>query len=62
MTLGDYLTQLRLERAKALLREGRPIKEVAAQVGYVQYTHFLRVFKQKEGCTITQYLQNVKNG
>lgn len=62
VTLGDYLTQLRLSRAKALLREGRPIKEVAAQVGYVQYTHFLRVFKQKEGCTIKQYLQNVKNG
>ena len=62
MTMSDYLTHVRLEKAKELLRQGKPIKEVAALVGYVQYNHFLRVFKQREGCTIKQYLQKVKMG
>ncbi|MGN0746553.1 MAG: DNA-binding response regulator [Aristaeellaceae bacterium] len=62
MTFSDYLTQLRLSAAKELLAQGLPIKQVASEVGYVQYTHFLRVFKQKEGCTIKQYLNKSKNG
>lgn len=61
-TLGDYLTEKRMYHARALLLQGQPAKAVAAQVGYVQYTHFLRVFKQNEGKTVKQFLQDVKNG
>ena len=62
ITVNTLVTDRELEKAKELLRQGKPIKEVAALVGYVQYNHFLRVFKQREGCTIKQDLQKVKMG
>lgn len=61
ITAGSYLTKLRIEKACLLLSGGMPIKEVALSVGFVQYTHFLRVFKQVMGVTPKQYVQKVKN-
>lgn len=45
-SFNHYLTTVRIEHAKKLLSEDKPIKQVAADCGYIQYTHFLRVFKQ----------------
>lgn len=51
----DYLTQLRLEKAKQLLREtGNKISQVAEEVGY-QPSYFNRLFKKHEGMTPSQY-------
>lgn len=51
----DYLTGLRLDRAKELLREtGLKISDVAEQVGY-QHSYFNRIFKKQEGMTPTRY-------
>jgi AraC-like DNA-binding protein len=51
----DYLTELRIEKAKELLREtDLKITDVAAEVGY-QQTYFNRIFKKQEGITPTQY-------
>lgn len=50
--LSDYVTELRISRAKELLREtDLPIKEVAESVGYISVNSFIRRFKQMIGCT-----------
>lgn len=51
----DYLTSLRMDKAKELLRESKlRISEVAEQVGY-QHSYFNRIFKKLEGMTPTHY-------
>lgn len=51
----DYLTELRMEKAKELLRDtGLRICDVAQQVGY-QHSYFNRIFKKLEGMTPTRY-------
>lgn len=51
----DYLTELRMEKAKELLRESElRINDVAEQVGY-QHSYFNRIFKKAEGVTPTRY-------
>jgi AraC-like DNA-binding protein len=45
-TLSSYLTQVRMEKAAELLRDGRlPIRAVAAAVGYRDPQYFARVFR-----------------
>ncbi|MDN5361685.1 MAG: two-component system, response regulator YesN [Moorella sp. (in: firmicutes)] len=48
-TVIEYLTLVRLEVAKRLLREGKTIEEVAAAVGFNEATYFSRVFKREVG-------------
>ncbi|WP_296979073.1 AraC family transcriptional regulator [Thermobacillus sp. ZCTH02-B1] len=51
----DYLTALRLEKAKQLLRESElKIHDVAGMVGY-RHSYFNRIFKKLEGVTPTMY-------
>jgi AraC-like DNA-binding protein len=58
----DYLTELRLDKAKELLREtDLKITDVAAEVGY-QQTYFNRIFKKIEGVTPTQYREMSRGG
>lgn len=59
-TLGirynDYVTQLRLNRAKELLMNTRmSIKEVTAACGYYSQSHFTKLFLEHEGCTPSEY-------
>ena len=52
----DLVWQLRLNRAKELLREtDRPVKEIVEQVGYLDARSFIRKFKSSEGLTPGQY-------
>jgi AraC-like DNA-binding protein len=56
----DYLTNIRLVKAKQLLRESElKITEVAEQVGY-QQSYFNRIFKKYEGVTPSQYREMVR--
>ncbi len=49
-TFIEYITGLRMEEAKRLLAEpGVKVYEVAERVGYGQWKHFSRVFKQHTG-------------
>ncbi|KLU57047.1 hypothetical protein EL84_07285 [Paenibacillus sp. VT-400] len=51
----DYLTCVRMDAAKQLLRETTmKINDVAAAVGY-QHSYFNRIFKKQEGVTPSQY-------
>ncbi|MFW5801664.1 MAG: response regulator transcription factor [Spirochaeta sp.] len=50
LSFSDYLTSLRMERARQLLSEGEhSIKEVGFQVGYQDANYFSRVFKRWVG-------------
>ncbi|WP_168735368.1 response regulator transcription factor [Cohnella fermenti] len=52
----DYVIQVRMDRAKKLLREtNKPSFEICEKVGYATPAHFTKVFKSKVGCTPLEY-------
>jgi AraC-like DNA-binding protein/quercetin dioxygenase-like cupin family protein len=57
-----YLSQVRLGRAAALLREGYPICGVAFQTGFSDQSHLTRCFKRTLGVTPGQYRRGVLAG
>lgn len=65
-TYNEYLTELRIERAKHMLREKDSplIGEIAVTVGFADPFYFSKVFKNKVGCTPREYKQSegAKNG
>lgn len=50
-----YLVQMRITHAKALLRVGLPIAQVAANTGFTDQSHLTRHFKRLVGVTPKQY-------
>jgi AraC-like DNA-binding protein len=48
-TPEQWINQLRLRDAKALLEEGKKVKEVASAMGYTHLESFSRAFKQSFG-------------
>ncbi len=55
-TITDYVTKIRIEKAKELL--GNPflkIYEIAETVGYQNDKYFIKVFKKREGQTPKEY-------
>ena len=50
-----YLTRLRINRAKRLLRQGRSIAQVALETGFVDQSHLTHQFKRTVGVTPGQY-------
>ncbi len=58
----EYLTKLRLSKAKALLTSGNlSIKEIGESVGYYSQSYFTKTFIKHEGCTPGEY-RTKKNG
>ena len=56
MRFSDYLTLVRIDRAKFMLREyGTPLKEIAAHCGYHDLAYFCRVFRRITKVTPTEY-------
>ena len=53
----DYLTNLRIEKAKSLLLSTMSIKQVAELTGFPDQMYFSRVFTNREGMTPSQYRQ-----
>ncbi|MOA16486.1 Bifunctional transcriptional activator/DNA repair enzyme AdaA [compost metagenome] len=53
--LHDFISQTRIEAAKALLLEGTSIDETASRVGFASSHAFIRVFKKYEGITPGKY-------
>jgi AraC-like DNA-binding protein len=52
----EYQTQLRIARARLLLRGGRPIAEAALRTGFVDQSHLSRHFKRIVGMTPGDYV------
>ncbi|WP_179232624.1 AraC family transcriptional regulator [Paenibacillus rigui] len=60
-TFIDFLTGLRIEKAKELILSGeRSLKEVCFEVGYKDPNYFSRVFKKVTGVTPTEYRGQAK--
>ncbi len=57
----EYLTMLRVQRAKELLTESNlPLYEVASRVGYESDLAFTKTFKKHTGTTPTRYRKQAK--
>ena len=57
---NDYLISLRIERARALIREGSMnFTEIARETGFGSLHYFSRVFRARTGQTPTQYASMV---
>lgn len=57
-TFVDYVTRLRIGKAKQMLRiEAFSLKEISYEVGYNDPNYFSRVFKKITGVTPTEYRQ-----
>jgi AraC-like DNA-binding protein len=55
----DYVTDLRMSRAKRMMATTRqPIAEIARHVGYQDESHFRRTFKQQMGISPSIYVKN----
>lgn len=55
-TIKGYTIRKRMERAQQLLKDtDLPISEVAMQVGYDNFSHFIRMFRKATGYTPSQY-------
>jgi AraC-like DNA-binding protein len=56
-----FQTQVRVLRAKTLLRQGWTISQAASETGFADQSHFTRHFKRLTVITPGQYIQNSKN-
>lgn len=56
----EYLINLRIERAKLLLKKGHAIAQVAYHTGFTDQSHFHRQFKRLVGVTPGLYLKKSK--
>jgi AraC-like DNA-binding protein len=56
MTLADYITWVRMERAKFMLKKYQfRLNEVATRCGFNDVNYFYRVFKSRTGITPSRY-------
>jgi AraC-like DNA-binding protein len=55
----DYLTDWRMSVAQNLLKQGRPIKSVAAAVGYQSQAALARVFAKRVGAAPTDWARQI---
>lgn len=63
LTFWEYITQLRINHAKRLLVAGNlKVSEIAPQIGYLNASHFGRIFKEMIGCTPAEYRRNRESG
>lgn len=58
ISIYEYLINYRIERAKEMIKDNVPIKEVAERTGYSNYAYFLIVFKEKTGKSPKEYKGN----
>lgn len=56
-----YLESVRIRHAQRLIEAGRPLAEVAAEVGFSSQSHLTRRFKQIIGVTPGQYAQQLRS-
>ncbi|ARK31225.1 response regulator transcription factor [Halalkalibacter krulwichiae] len=61
-TITDYMTRIRIEKAKELLENPfLKIYEIAIAVGYQNDKYFIKVFKKIEGITPKDYRNKIKS-
>ncbi|WP_416147523.1 response regulator [Salipaludibacillus sp. HK11] len=61
LTFSEYLTQVRMEKAKDFLLDYTiPLKEIAIDIGYKDPNYFSRVFKRETGLNPSEYREKLK--
>ena len=59
-TFGDIVKQIRMDKAKNLLKgSGMTVENIAEQVGYENVEHFTRLFKKEYGITPVEFRNKV---
>lgn len=59
-TTNEYITRVRLEKARLLMFRGLPITEIALRTGFSSSSHFSMAFKKTYRCSPTRFLKNRK--
>ncbi|NOU66996.1 response regulator [Paenibacillus sp. LMG 31461] len=61
ITINDYLTEIRITKAKGLFDQGEKIVQyVASKVGYADANYFGKCFKKYIGITPSKYVNNIQ--
>lgn len=61
MTFSDYLTQVRIGKAKFMLEKyDLPLSQIATRCGFNDFNYFYKVFKKVVGRTPTEYRNSVQ--
>ena len=55
-----YLESIRIRRTQKLLEAGKPLADIAAEVGYSSQSHMTRCFKRVIGVTPGQYARQIR--
>jgi AraC-like DNA-binding protein len=55
-----YLESVRIRRAQQLIEAGKPLAEVAAEVGFSSQSHLTERFKRIIGVTPGQYAKQLR--
>ncbi len=62
MNFTDYMNELRIKRAKDLLKQvDVTISEVAESIGFTDISYFSKVFKKRTGQTPSQYRRGIEH-
>ncbi len=61
VTPVGYINTVRLREAYLLLESGLTVTETAAEVGFINVSYFIKIFKNATGMTPYQWLKNRKN-
>jgi two-component system response regulator YesN len=60
-TINDYLTEIRIIKAKELFDQGeKVIQNVANRVGYADANYFSKCFKKYMGITPSKYVNQIR--
>ena len=61
ITVNAYLTKVRVEHGKELLKTEEAIADIARLCGFSDQSYFTKVFRQSEGVTPLKYRKNSQN-
>lgn len=57
-TINDYITNLRIDKSKELIRDtSLTLTQIAYQIGYQNTSYFNRVFRKKTGISPSEYMK-----
>ncbi len=59
MTFVEYLTSVKIEKAKELLLAGKTIEQVSEMVGYNDANYFSKIFKKHAGITPSKFKRKI---
>ncbi|MGF9846632.1 response regulator [Priestia megaterium] len=60
-TFLEYVTKVRIEKAKELMENQKfSAEEIASQIGYPNANYFVKVFKKVTGITVSEYRSSLK--